>query len=108
MARLKPNHAPALHSTPAVAHERPVRSCKECGDTFRVGRIDQVFCCAGHRDRWHKRARERGAQAYEVLIGWRMSRGKDKKNSISELAHIVDGWIMDDKDQGRETKKSGG
>ena len=87
-----------------IKHERPIRPCKECGDQFRVGRSDQVFCEAKCRDRWWHRARTRGGEAYEALVGWRVSRGTDKRHSISELARIVDIWIDQDKLLGRATK----
>lgn len=90
-----------------VKNERPVRGCKECGDDFRVGRSDQVFCENLCRDRWHHRARSRGGQAYETLVGWRKSRGKGGRHTLSDLAHMVDGWIAEDQQLGRVTKGIG-
>lgn len=79
--------------------------CAECGAAFQAWRADQRFCprSACKRNYW-RRAEVRGAQAYEALVKWRLSRGQGTgKRSISDLARIVDDWIDEDRKDGRPT-----
>jgi len=73
----------------------PIKQCRECGAQFRQRRADQIFCCSGHKAHWHRRAQVRGGQAYSLLMDWRKTRG-GRAGVLSDIAHIVDGWIRED------------
>ncbi len=75
--------------------ELPVRVCKECKEEFRQARRDQIFCQGRCRQKWHRRVELRGGAAVEMLIVWRKSRGK--KGALSDITHMVDQWIKEDK-----------
>jgi len=83
----------------AMKNDLPIRKCRFCGDEFRVKRQDQVFCSRQHRQAFHRRAEIRGAQATELLIAWRVTRG-GKKGILGEIAAVVDGWIKEDREAG--------
>lgn len=75
--------------------ELPVKNCKECGRRYRAKRCDQKFCTPDCKKKWFRRAQTRGAQAYDMLLTWRKTRG-GKKGILSAIALVVDGWIADD------------
>jgi len=73
----------------------PIKQCKECHEDFRQKRNDQKFCDAWCRQKWHRRVELRGGKAVELLISWRVSRGK--KGILGEIAAMVDEWIKEDR-----------
>lgn len=78
--------------------ELPVGRCRECATRFRKKRHDQIFCHPNCKKAWWRRAEDRGKQAYPMLMEWRRTRGT-KKGVLSDLAHLVDGWVADDKER---------
>jgi hypothetical protein len=75
----------------------PIKVCRLCSGDFRQKRHDQVFCGRRCRQTFHRRNEVRGATAVQLLIEWRKSRGASKKASLSDIAHMVDGWIAEDR-----------
>lgn len=88
-------------TTPAPDRELPVMECPECHGTFRQKRKDQIFCQHTCNRRFYARKGRRGAKAVDMLKEWRETRGS-KKGVLGDIAHMVDGWIRDDKEAGRE------
>jgi hypothetical protein len=98
---------PVPDGTPQTATQRPRQmrlpyrrcTCPECGERFQTARADKRFCSASCKRRyWHK-AEQRGAQVYDLLIRWRRRRHEPggTKGILGQLAHIVDGWIQEDR-----------
>lgn len=73
----------------------PITPCKECAEDFRQKRNDQKFCGAECRQKWHRRVELRGGKAVELLIAWRVSRGK--KGILGKIAAMVDTWVKEDR-----------
>src|SRR5262249_33934051 len=89
---------------PAPAKELPVRRCRECNDPYRVRRSDQVFCGEPCKRKHFRRLETRGARALPLLLRWRDRRkanAKESKAALSELCHMVDGWIREDREAAR-------
>ncbi len=91
------------------AAEKPVRlrptydarECKGCTTVFYPVRLDQVFHSKPCARRWWARARVRAATVYELLYDWRKNRGQGKgKGKLSEIARLIDEWIIADREQG--------
>ena len=76
--------------------ELPIAICRECGGEFRQPRPEKLFCRNKCRYTWWRRKQIRGGQAVDMLIEWRATRGA-KKGILADLAHMVDGWIREDK-----------
>lgn len=87
---------PALAAKPRY----DARPCKECKTLFYPYRIDQLFHTTACKDKWFLRARNRGQQIYEMAMEWRRHRGRKGtpgEGTLSEIAHLVDGWLDADK-----------
>lgn len=82
-------------------------TCRHCGGPLKrqgaTGRIQTDFCSKRCTTAWWSMARRRGGQVYKELIDWRTSRGK-KKGALANIAHIVDGWIAEDKGCDRDNQ----
>lgn len=78
--------------------------CRHCRGPLKpqgpTGRYQTDFCSKRCTRAWWSMARRRGGQVYRDLIEWRTTRGK-KKGAIANIAHVVDGWIKEDKEAGR-------
>ena len=89
----------------AVAHELPVRRCRECRAAFRARVADQKFCPGNVcRRKWHRRHEVRGGQVMPMLMTLRAERHlpKEKRTvSLSDITHKVDGFLADDRAAGR-------
>lgn len=58
------------------------------------------FCSARCRERWWVKARNRGAQLYQMQLIWRMSRGRKGtrgQGMIGKVSALIDSWIRADK-----------
>lgn len=98
--------------TPAEASTRPQtrRSrdfghgrCKLCGDRFKRLYYNQEFCVDDHKYSFWKIARVRGGTVYPLLLEWRKTRKikGGRKGYLSDIAHIVDQWIIEDREKGK-------
>lgn len=76
-----------------------VRFCRECGAPFYPGRTGQEFCKPGCRTRHHRRRYDRGAQLYDFAMEWR---GKRLKGGFTRLCQMIDGWLADERQRGKE------
>ena len=107
---IAPPDAPSADpaATPRKPRVRPhkpqiTRKCKGCDIRFTTKRIDQEFHDPPCQARWWAKARLRGGTVYALLLEWRATRKMKggRKGFISDLAHIVDQWMIED----RETAK---
>ena len=78
--------------------------CQECGAGFERRRADVLFCCADHRQAFHKRMANRGQLLTPFVMGWRL--GKQGKSETStwamrQMATLADKWNAEDKAAGR-------
>lgn len=80
-----------------MCNPRRFYECRECGERFETHRSDAFFCSAAHRKAWNNRAATRGAQLYHAAMQWRTERGENGKIAMSELCHILGGFIAADK-----------
>lgn len=80
-----------------------IYKCRECGEPFETHRTDAYFCSPKHRKAWNNRAATRGAQLYHAAMQWRTERGQNGKVAMSELCHILSGFIAADKADDRRT-----
>ncbi len=79
----------------------PKSECHGCRTIYQPWRVDQRFHSEECKRRWWSRARDRGAMAYQLLYDWRVTRGQGTgKGKLSDIAHIVDQWIAEDKERG--------
>lgn len=92
-------------STPPVDPSRIVsprpdrRRCKWCEVSFQPVRLAQDFHSDTCRRKWWSLARGRAGQIYELAYRWRKHRKDGKgKGLLSEIAHIVDQWIIEDRE----------
>lgn len=101
----------AFTETPATQAAAPVRvrykapfvvyRCKECGERFTTRRSDKLFCGPDCHRRYWTVARYRGAQVYELLCKLRRNR-KVKggtRGVLNEISHIVDEWLIADREK---------
>lgn len=67
---------------------------------FRTKRVDQEFHDRRCAARWWSIARVRGGAVYALLLEWRATRKMKggRKGYISQLAHIVDQWMIEDRE----------
>lgn len=72
--------------------------CDECGE--RIGKQGRArnarFCSAACRKAWWITARNRGAQIYQMVMIWRMTRGRKGTRGagmIGKISALVDGWV---------------
>ena len=101
-ARPRPPHGPAKGTPPpASRYVDQTRLCKRCGASYvpYSGQPHQSFCSGTCKAQWWSQARNRGGQAYRLLIEWRLRRGKTK--TIGDLSAMVDEWIREDRDHVR-------
>lgn len=61
--------------SPDALRELPLRNCRFCGKPFRARSGDQVFCLSLCRRQYWRKQEVRGAQAVELLLRWRRTRG---------------------------------
>lgn len=80
----------------APPSDTPRRTCRFCEGSLAGLDHRALYCSTTCRERWWQRARVRGAQAYSMLIDWRLTRG-GKKGILGDLAHLVDKWIQEDR-----------
>ena len=79
----------------------PKSVCRGCPTIYQPWRFDQLFHSEECKRRWWSRARVRGAMAYQLLYEWRKTRGQGSgKGKLSDIAHIVDQWIAEDRETG--------
>ena len=76
------------------------RECRRCGASLAGLDYRSEFCGKTCRDRWWQQARVRGGAAYALLVEWRTTRGR-RKGVLADLAHLVDGWLAEDKENDR-------
>ena len=74
------------------------QGCRHCGGSLKALRPGADFCSVACRSSWWVTARNRGGQAYALLLDWRLTRGT-KKRVLGDLAHLVDGWIRQDREK---------
>lgn len=88
---------------PTGGVDRNMRKCKGCGIKFKTKRIDQEFHDRACAARWWGIARVRGGAVYALLIQWRVTRKMKggRKGFISTLAHQVDEWIIEDRENAK-------
>lgn len=84
-----------------------VQRCPFCAELFEMRNYEQKFCCDDHKQAWWRRARVRGGQVYDLLVTWRKNRKTKggKRGQISDIAHIVDQWLMDDREKAAKSAK---
>jgi len=78
-------------------------ACRECGVAFETTRTDAYFCATACRKTWNNRRATRGAQLYDAAMQWRTERGEAGKVAMSELRHVIGGFIRDDRARDRRT-----
>lgn len=85
----------------------PLRAgrCDYCGET--LGPVAKArharFCCADCRKAWWTVARNRGAQLYQMLMIWRLHRGRANTRGagmIGRFSSLIDSWVRADKSGG--------
>lgn len=87
-----------------VAVQGEGRHCRECGGSLAGKDVRADFCSTPCRSKWWRRAQIRGGRVFQLLIDWRHARNKSwegPRNQLSEIAHIVDEWITEDREAGR-------
>lgn len=84
-----------------------VQRCRHCNQLFEMTNYAQDFCCDEHKQAWWRRARVRGGQVYELLVTWRKNRKMKggKRGQINQISHIVDQWLMDDREKAAKAGK---
>lgn len=80
-----------------------VYKCRECGEPFDTKRTDAYFCSTPCRKTFNNRKATRGAQMYDAAMQWRAERGETGKIAMSELCHVLSGFIAADKAAGVRT-----
>lgn len=82
--------------------------CKGCGVRFPLKKADQFFHDTECARAWWQLARRRGGMVYELLCKMRRNR-KVKggtKGILSDISHIVDGWLAEDREIKKRKAKS--
>lgn len=79
-------------------------TCAECGVSFPAKRGSRSFCCAAHRQAFHKRNANRGQAALPFLQVMRASKnGRTELTAYAwrELCALGDIWNAEDRAAGR-------
>ncbi|MGC3938295.1 hypothetical protein ACOTTU_10875 [Roseobacter sp. EG26] len=102
-ARGRVRHQGEVDRVPALRPRRCDYCAQPLGDVAKARHAR--FCSADCRKAWWTVARNRGAQLYQLLMIWRLNRGRKATRGagmIGRISSMIDSWVRSDRFGGGE------